>query len=82
MIICTSCGLEKDFPPKKPDEEHNPRFAEACQMLEAIEYTVGILTKGSVKGKAEIVADMKQGNKLALLSERIKRVKEDENEPK
>lgn len=73
---------KKNFAPKTPDEEHDPRFAEACQMLEPIEYMVELLKKGSDKDKAEVVADMKEGNKLVLLANRIKRIKESENEPK
>ena len=73
---------KKDFAPATPDEKHDPRFTEACHMLETIDYMVGLLAKGSRQDKAEVVADMKEDNRLALLAERIKKIKEGENEPK
>ncbi len=43
------------FAPKSPDEELDPRFAEACHDLARVEYLVDVLCTGDEREKREVV---------------------------
>lgn len=53
--------------PQLPEDEPNLRYVEACHMLECIEYMLEILTSGTPRERAEVVADMQTDSKLELL---------------
>ena len=63
--------------PQSPEDIIDPRYAEACHMLERIENMLDILTFGTPKERAEVVADLQKGNRLALMEERNRQIRED-----
>lgn len=65
--------------PQSPTDEHDPRFVEACHMLECVEYMLDILTSGAPEERAEVVADLQKGNRLELLQVRVQKIKEEEH---
>ena len=65
--------------PQSPEDDIDPRYAEACHMLELIENMLNILTYGTPKERAEVVADLQKDNRLALLETRNRQIKEDEH---
>ena len=64
--------------PQSPEDDIDPRYAEACHMLERIENMLNILTFGTPKERAEVVADLQKDNRLALMEARNRQIKEDE----
>ena len=67
------------YAPKSPADEPDPRFTEACHMLECTKYMLNILTVSNVKERAELVADMIKDNKITLMKERVQEIKGKEN---
>ena len=65
--------------PQSPEDAIDPRYAEACHMLERIENMLEILTYGTPKERAEVVADLQKDNRLALIEARNQQIKEDEH---
>ena len=65
--------------PQSPEDAIDPRYAEACHMLELIENMLNILTYGTPKERAEVVADLQKDNRLALMETRNRQIKEDEH---
>lgn len=65
--------------PQSPEDDIDPRYAEACQMLERIENMLDILTYGTPKERAEVVADLQKDNRLALMEARNRQIREDEH---
>ena len=65
--------------PQSPEDAIDPRYAEACHMLERIENMLGILTYGTPKERAEVVADLQKDNRLALLEARNRQIREDKD---
>ena len=63
--------------PQSPEDEIDPRYAEACHMLERIENMLDILTYGTPKERAEVVADLQKDNRLALMEARNRQIRED-----
>ena len=49
--------------PQSPEDDIDPRYAEACHMLERIENMLDILTFGTPKERAEAVADLQKDNR-------------------
>ena len=64
--------------PQSPEDAIDPRYAEACHMLERIENMLDILTCGTPKERAEVVADLQKDNRLALMEARNRQIREDE----
>ena len=64
--------------PQSPEDAIDPRYAEACHMLERIENMLAILTCGTPKERAEVVTDLQKDNRLALMEARNRQIKEDE----
>ena len=64
--------------PQSPEDAIDPRYAEACHMLERIENMLDILTCGTPKERAEVVTDLQKDNRLALMEARNRQIKEDE----
>ena len=65
--------------PQSPEDAIDPRYAEACHMLERIENMLNILTYGTPKERAEVVADLQKDNRLALMETRNQQIREDEH---
>ena len=63
--------------PQSPEDAIDPRYAEACHMLERIENMLDILTCGTPKERAEVVTDLQKDNRLGLMEERNRQIKED-----
>ena len=63
--------------PQSPEDAIDPRYAEACHMLERIENMLDILTCGTPKERAEVVADLQKDNRLALMEARNRQIRED-----
>ena len=71
---------KKKYAPQTPQEKPHEHFVEACHMLECTQYMVDQLTIGSSKERTKLVADMMKDNKIALLQERLREIKEESNE--
>ena len=65
--------------PQSPEDTIDPRYAEACHMLERIENMLEILTFGTPKERAEVVADLQKDNRLALMEARNRQIREDDH---
>ena len=64
--------------PQSPEDAIDPRYAEACHMLERIGNMLDILAYGTPKERAEVVADLQKDNRLALMEARNRQIREDE----
>ena len=53
----------REYPPKSPDEEYDPRFVCAMQELTIVEYKVDILLFGTEEEQREMVAELMKGVK-------------------
>ena len=65
--------------PQSPEDAIDPRYVEACHMLERIENMLDILAYGTPKERAEVVADLQKNNRLALMEARNRQIREDEH---
>ena len=65
--------------PQSPEDAIDPRYVEACHMLERIENMLDILTLGTPEERAEVVADLQKDNRLALMEERNRQIREGEH---
>lgn len=65
--------------PQSPEDAIDPRYVEACHMLERIENMLDILAYGTPKERAEVVADLQKDDRLALMDERNRQIREDEH---
>ena len=63
--------------PQSPEDGIDPRYAEACHMLERIGNMLDILTYGTPQERAEVVADLQKDNRLALMEARNRQIRED-----
>lgn len=63
--------------PQSPEDAIDPRYAEACHMLERIENMLDILTCGTPKERAEVVTDLQKDNRLALMEARNRQIREE-----
>ena len=61
--------------PQSPEDAIDPRYAEACHMLERIENMLDILTCGTPKERAEVVTDLQKDNRLALMEARNRQIR-------
>ena len=73
---------KKKYVPQGPEEEPHEHYVEACHMLECTQYMVDLLTIGSPKERTELVKDMMKDNKITLLQERLRDIKEESNAQK
>ena len=64
--------------PQSPEDAIDPRYAEACHMLERIGNVLDILACGTPQERAEVVADLQKDNRLALMEARNRQLREDE----
>ena len=65
--------------PQSPEDAIDPRYAEACHMLERIENMLDILTCGTPKERAEVVADLQKDDRLMRMEARNRQIREDED---
>lgn len=65
--------------PQSPVDAIDPRYAEACHMLERIGNMLDILTCGTPQERAEVVADMQKDNRLMRMEARNRQIREDED---
>ena len=63
--------------PQSPEDGIDPRYAEACHMLERIGNMLDILTYGTPQERAEVVTDLQKDNRLALMEARNRQIREE-----
>ena len=66
------------YPPASPDDAPNPRFTEACHMLEYVRYTTDLLATGTREERQDLVADLMTNGRIYLLRERLQILREAE----
>lgn len=71
---------KKKFAPQTPQEEPHEHYVEACHMLECTQYMLDLLTIGSPEERTELVNDMMKDNKITLLQDHLREIKEESNE--
>lgn len=64
--------------PQSPEDAIDPRYAEACHMLERIENMLDILACGTPQERAEVVADLQKDDRLMRMEARNRQIREDE----
>ena len=65
--------------PQSPEDAIDPRYAEACHMLERIENMLDILACGAPQERAEVVADLQKNDRLMRMEARNRKIREDEH---
>ena len=63
--------------PQSPEDPIDPRYAEACHMLERIGNMLDILACGTPKERAEVVADLQKDDRLMRMEERNRQIREE-----
>ena len=63
--------------PQSPEDPIDPRYAEACHMLERIGNMLDILACGTPKERAEVVADLQKDERLMRMEERNRQIREE-----
>ena len=63
--------------PQSPEDAIDPRYAEACHMLERIENMLDILAFGTPQERGEVVADLQKDDRLARMEARNRQIKEE-----
>ena len=63
--------------PQSPEESIDPRYAEACHMLERIENMLDILACGTPQERAEVVADLQKDDRLMRMEARNRQIREE-----
>lgn len=66
------------YPPASPDNVPDPRFTEACHMLEHIRYMTDLLATGTREERQDLVADLMTNGRIYLLRERLQILREAE----
>lgn len=70
---------KEHFAPQSPEDPIDPRYVEACHMLDRIGNMLDILACGTPKERAEVVADMQKDNRLMRMEARNRQIREDEH---
>lgn len=68
------------FSPQTLEDDPDDRFVEACHMLECTQYMLDLLMIGSPEERTELVNDMMKDNKITLLQDHLREIKEESNE--
>ena len=63
--------------PQSPEDPIDPRYVEACHMLERIENMLDILTCGTPQERAEVVADLQKDDRLMRMEARNRQIREE-----
>ena len=66
--------------PQLPEDPIDPRYVEACHMLDRIGNMLDILISGTPRERGSVVADTQKDNHLGLMEERDRQIKEDAHE--
>ena len=61
--------------PQSPEDAIDPRYAEACHMLERIGNMLDILACGTPQERAEVVADLQKDDRLVRMEARNRQIK-------
>lgn len=70
-------GWKTNCAPQSPEDGIDPRYAEACHMLERIGNMLDILTYGTPQERAEVVADLQKEDRLMRMEARNRQIKEE-----
>ena len=70
-------GWKTNCAPQSPEDAIDPRYAEACYMLERIGNMLDILACGTPQERAEVVADLQKDDRLARMEARNRQIKEE-----
>ena len=62
--------------PQSPEDAIDPRYVEACHMLDRIGNMLDILISGTPNDRAEVVADLQKDDRLGLMEERNRQIRE------
>ena len=73
-------GWKVRFSPQTLEDDPDDRLGEAGQRLECTQYMLDLLTIGSPEERTELVNDMMKDNKIALLQDHLREMKEESNE--
>ena len=65
--------------PQSPEDAIDPRYAEACHMLERIGNMLDILAFGTPQERGEVVADLQKDDRLARMEARNQQIREGEH---
>ena len=65
--------------PQSPEDAIDPRYTEACHMLERIGNMLDILACGTPKERAEVVTDLQKDDRLMRMEARNRQIREDED---
>ena len=71
-------GWKETCAPRSPEDAIDPRYAEACHMLERIGNMLDILACGTPQERGEVVADLQKDDRLARMEARNRQIREDE----
>ena len=63
--------------PQSPEDAIDPRYAEACHMLERIENMLDILAFGTPQERGEVVADLQKDERLMRMEARNRQIREE-----
>lgn len=69
-------GWKTHCAPQSPEDAIDPRYAEACHMLDRIGNMLDILISGTPNDRAEVVADLQKDDRLGLMEERNRQIRE------
>ena len=62
--------------PQSPEDAIDPRYVEACHMLDRIGNMLDILISSTPNDRAEVVADLQKDDRLGLMEERNRQIRE------
>lgn len=62
--------------PQSPEDAIDPRYVEACHMLDRIGNMLDILISGTPNDRDEVVADLQKDDRLGLMEERNRQIRE------
>lgn len=63
--------------PQSPEDAIDPRYTEACHMVERIENMLDILTCGTPQERVEVVADLQKDERLMRMEARNRQIREE-----
>lgn len=72
-------GWKTNCAPQSPEDAIDPRYAEACHMLERIGNMLDILACGTPQERTEVVADLQKDERLMRMEARNRQIREDEH---
>ena len=67
------------YAPKTPEDAWHPRFVEACDRFEYVEYLVDLLIAGDSYDRTDIIRMMYTDNNLSRLKAHLKKAQKEEN---